>query len=138
MALILVSGLSGLTLNAQRTVSLKMERHYKLWVECAGEYVEGTLTINHVLSYDKDGNLTRWHRQPMGGTMTGSVSGMVYRTAGATHERLTDQYSLVDNTHIVASGRNGVQYRYHMNMHYKVNADGELTAEVENETILCE
>jgi len=80
MALILVAGLAGMNVKAQKTVSLKMEKHYQLWVECAGEFAGGTLTINQVLTYDKDGNLIRWHRQPMGVTLTG------WRAVQVSHE----------------------------------------------------
>jgi len=122
---------------SQKTRSVKTEITYSLWVECAGEYAVGTLKINHLLHYNRDGDLVRWHRQPMGGTMTGTLTGTIYRPAGATQERLVGSYSLVDNTHIIGTGRDGVQSRYHMNLKYTINANGEITAEVEHETIFC-
>jgi hypothetical protein len=122
---------------SQKTQSIKTELTYSLWVDCVGEYAVGTLKINYLLHYDRDGNLVRWHRQPMGGTLTGTLTGTIYRAAGATQERLSGSYSLVDNTHLVGTGRDGVQTRYHMNMKYTVNANGKITAEVEHETIFC-
>jgi hypothetical protein len=47
-------------------------------------------------------------------------------------------FSGIDNFHMVGTGKDGVKYKLHVNIHYTINANGELTANADNSSTTCE
>lgn len=122
------------------------------FVPCAdngnGELIEGTGRL-HVLfreEFDSAGG-THYgnHFQPMGLKATGATTGDRYNANGVTQGStnvgsgglpLTDTY--INNYRMVGTGGNAVSYHVHTTYHITINANGELTAFVDDTRITCE
>jgi len=119
------------------------------WVECAnngnGELVHLTGDL-HVLSAVTDdgagGFHVKWHFQPQGISGVGEITGDKYQGTGVTQWQLNAkppfpyEETYVNNFRIIGPGK-GNNLLVHQNLHITVNANGEVTAEVDNVKIEC-
>jgi hypothetical protein len=112
-------------------------------IPCVPERALGTFTMHTVIHFNKDGFVTKRHSQPMGGVLIGQVTGTVYRATGVAQTIVQDINSngawtttYLNIYHIVGQG--GIQLRVHVLRHETINANGEVTAEIDNTTSVCE
>ena len=114
----------------------------------AGEFIEGEGRL-HVLirqTIDSAGGLhLGTHFQPMGLKAIGQTTGDRYNATGVTQTStniaggglpFTDTY--INNFRMVGTGQNAVSYHVHTTFHVTVNANGEVTAFVDNTRITCD
>jgi hypothetical protein len=112
----------------------------------AGETVsiEGTLHVVVRLTTDKAGGVhTTLHFQPQGVKGTGLTTGDIYRGGGVTRWTTnTNSDSLpltethINNFRLIGPGP-GNNVQVHMNTHVTINANGVITAEVDNSSAIC-
>ena len=117
-----------------------------LWIPCAndgaGEWVSGPVVLLYSKHFNKDGDLTKLHMHPQQSSMIGQITGMAYQSAGATQVMLDSKplgngsttYTFIERFHAVGKG---VQYYVKNTVHYTINANGVLTANVSNSSIEC-
>jgi hypothetical protein len=111
----------------------------------AGEVVTVTGSL-HVLSHVTTSNTgittLRTHRQPQGVSGVGEITGDTYRGAGVTQETTVSKGPLptsdtfIDNTWIIGQG-SGNNLLMHTTLHQTVNANGEVTSNVERVILEC-
>ena len=120
-----------------------------VWVPCAnggsGENVLLSGEIHNLYHYTINGNsfTFKGHTNAKGLTGVGQVTGDKYHATGVSQDIQTgsfvnDQYSwtYVYNFHMIGQGK-GNNYLVHETYHYTLNANGELTAYVDNYTVDC-
>jgi hypothetical protein len=131
-------------LNAQST-SFKEEVSWMAFVPCAndgmGEWVTGTVVLHTVVHSNKRGMVTKVHTQPQVTNLVGAVTGMVYKGNGVTQtmydSNLGDNaftQTYINRYHIVGQG---IQYHVKVTEHLTINANGELTVQVDNISTEC-
>jgi hypothetical protein len=115
------------------------------FIPCANEYATGTVILHFFHVFNKSGNISKSHVQPQGGKIVGESTGTVYNTVGVSQSKETMvadgeayTFSGIDNFHMVGTGKDGVKYKLHVNIHYTINANGELTANADNSSTTCE
>lgn len=115
------------------------------FIPCANEYASGSVTLHYFQVYNKDGKISKSHVQPQGGKITGETTGTVYNTVGVSQSMETmvsdgEAYTLsgIDNFHMVGTGKDGVKYKLHVNVHYTINSNGDMTANADNSSTTCE
>lgn len=121
---------------------------FSMWVyiPCAGEVamLDGNLHILTHLTFDNAGGLTfKAHFQPQGLSGTGSVTGDKYQGTGVTQwtsrfSGTSSQYEFtyINNFRMIGQGT-GNNFLVHANMHFTVNANGDVTASVGNASASC-
>jgi hypothetical protein len=137
VALCLVAGFSVNYGNAQATSVKVIDMPWSIYIDCAGEWVTGTLNMHIVFFENKDGEVTRSQSQPMGSLMIGEISLNAYQATGISRSATKiDPYhwTYVNNFHFVGPG---VQFRVHQVVQLVINANGEVTATVDKETVEC-
>jgi hypothetical protein len=112
----------------------------------AGEVIEvsGTLHVREHTTYDSNGGVhTMALAHPQGVSGVGLTTGDKYHATGMTMERYNaslaregSQYTLLNNFRLIGQGK-GNNYLVHQNIHVTVNANGEVTADVDNVTFDC-
>ena len=109
----------------------------------AGEYVvlSGTLHILFVTTIDnKGGYHSKYHFQPQGISGTGFTTGDKYQGTGVTqgtfNGKVGFESTFVNNFKIIGQGP-GNNFLLHENFHITVNANGEVTAVVDNFSVKC-
>ena len=118
------------------------------FVECAngglGEEVllEGTLHSLSRTTESASGNFSYTiHLNPQGLTGTGQTTGDTYRATGGFTLRGTvgpgETFTVNDIFQLIGPGTDN-NLRVHTTVHYTVNANGEVTSEVDNTTITCD
>jgi hypothetical protein len=121
-----------------------------VWVSCAnggnGELVRltGELHVLFLVTFDQDGGLlVASHFQPMGVTGLGEVTGDRYQATGITRDNenfrpagYPFETTYVNNFWIVGQG-SGNNFLVHQTFHITVNANGELTTQVDNFRTEC-
>jgi hypothetical protein len=130
------------------TFNVKVPTDLYVYVPCAlggqGEsvFLSGDLHILSHVTIDPNG-VYRYqdHYQPQGISGTGSVSGAKYQATGVTRYSgkfggLPYTYSYVNNFRIIGQGP-GNNYLVHENIHVTVNANGEMSAYVDNWRVDC-
>jgi hypothetical protein len=108
----------------------------------AGELVvlEGDLHL--LLSITADGNhlSIKTHAQPQGITGTGLSTGDKYQGTGVTQDHFTtglgETFTFVNNFRIIGEGP-GNNFLVHETFHVTINANGEVTATVDNFSVEC-
>jgi hypothetical protein len=115
-----------------------------LWISCANDglgedvTIEGEVIIRTHSTDDGNGGVhLSMHVRPSGVVGVGEVSGLKYRGTGGTFEGehyaadgFPALYSFVNNFRIIGQGpRNNLGM--HMTVHQTMNANGELTADVD-------
>ena len=129
------------TSNAFVTVAISV------FVPCAnggaGETVTltGNLHFQSHTTFDARGGLhTKIHTQPQGLSGTGEVTGDKYQGTGVTQDRINVTagvtFTLVNNFRIIGQGP-GNNFLVHNNAHITINANGDITADVDNFRAEC-
>ena len=111
----------------------------------AGELVliEGTLhVLTHVTINGNEANIKEQF-QPQGATGVGLTSGDTYQAVGGTkfHDTIpltggAQTFTLVNNFRLIGPGP-GNNFQVHQNVHVTVNANGEVTTEIDNSSAEC-
>lgn len=112
---------------------------------CSGEsvFLSGNLHVLVHVTFDGNGGAHFYeHFQPMGVSGEGLFSGRRYQATGETITRtnfsssgvVTDNF--VNNFKIIGQGRGG-NFLVHANFHVTINANGDLTAFVDNASSEC-
>jgi hypothetical protein len=113
-------------------------------IPCAEDVVtlEGTLHLLMHITINGNNIIVKTHAQPQGVTGIG-ISGKKYQATGVTqdifkgslvNEQLT--FTFINNFRIIGQGP-GNNFLVHETFHITVNANGEVTAEVDNSSIEC-
>jgi hypothetical protein len=113
-------------------------------IPCAGELVvlNGPLHILSTLTFDRGGGFHMVaHFQPKGIRGLGQVSGAKYQATGITEfqtnaKAVPFETSFVNNFKIIGQGP-GNNLLIHENFHLTVNANGRLTAFIDNSSFEC-
>ncbi|HYW32559.1 MAG TPA: hypothetical protein VE869_13760 [Gemmatimonas sp.] len=118
-----------------------------VFIPCANKGVGETVVLvgkihlkNDIL-FDGNGGLhLRSHFQPQGVSGVGTTTGEKYQGTGVSRNSLNltagVTQSSINNYRIIGQ-RTGNNYQVHQNTHYTVNANGQVTAEVDNPVITC-
>lgn len=111
----------------------------------AGEDVDlsGTIHEQFHITINKNRVSIKSHFQPQGVSGVGQTTGDTYRAVGVTQEHqslpLTNgaaNFTFINNFRIIGQGP-GNNFQVHQTIHVTVNANGEVTSEVINESISC-
>ena len=109
----------------------------------AGEdvFLSGTLHVLFHTTIDNSGGFhTKFHFQPQGISGTGLVTGDKYQATGVTqgtdNGKVGFESTFVNNFKIIGQGP-GNNFLVHENFHFTVNANGEVTAFVDNFSVEC-
>ena len=140
-----------LPVNAAVTQNEVVPLDMYVWIPCAnggaGESVEltGELHILMTLTEDSAGGMHgKAHFQPQGVTGVGDVTGDKYQATGVTQDQFhiapddgyPYEYTYINNFRIIGQGK-GNNYLVHQTVHLTINANGEVTAEVDNYEVDC-
>jgi hypothetical protein len=116
------------------------------FLDCTGELVEvsGNLhVVTHQTINGKRATFTS-HFQPMGLQGYGTVSGSMYNATGVTRQVNTvsltgtqQTFTLVNRFHFVGTG-GAASFYVKQTTHLTVNANGEMTSQVDNFDLSCE
>ena len=145
LALAILFGFTAGTAMAEVPSNQKIPYNDSIWVFCAnggrGEPVRLTGDMHALFLYTIDENGGRHvasHFQPMGITGYGEVTGDKYQATGVTRHDWNLQpaaypvvYTLVNNFRVVGPGP-GNNFLVHETYHITLNANGEVTAELDN------
>ncbi|MGH7589687.1 MAG: hypothetical protein ACRELU_13975 [Gemmatimonadota bacterium] len=113
--------------------------------EGAGELVllEGTLHSLFHITINSNNFKVKVHDQPQGISGTGLTTGDKYQATGVTQETVGGSFvngqfsdTFVNNFRIIGQGP-GNNFLLHENLHITLNANGELTAFVDNFSVEC-
>lgn len=129
------------------TTNYKTDLNMLVFVPCAaagaGEYVQlsGSIHILFVTTIDSKGGFhSTYHFQPQGVSGTGLTTGAKYQATGVTQGTFNGKVgvseSFVNNFRIIGQGGAG-KFLVHENIHVTVNANGEVTAFVDNFKVTC-
>ncbi len=138
------------TAMAEVAVNQQIPVNRQIWVSCAnggrGEFVRLTGEMHQLILQTWDENGGRHialQFQPMGITGYGEITGDNYRAAGVTRDERNFQpdsypqeYTLVNNFRIVGPGP-GNNIMVHETYHITLNANGEVTAALDNLRTEC-
>lgn len=131
-------------LSAQSVSSRDMVQSISNFIPCAnggaGEMVSGDLLTHAIIHTNKDGIVTKMQFHPQGGVLIGQTTGTRFQANGLTNfimdnpaGTFTDTF--VNRYHLVGMG--GVQFKVFETIHVTVNANGDVTADVNNFTFEC-
>lgn len=150
--LIVLLSVLGLTAAAQAEVTTNVKvpiAPFTPFVPCAnggaGELVDFTGDLHVLFSFTINANHVsgKAHFQPQGVSGVGLVTGDKYQAAGVTQEhfegnlingQFTDTF--VNNFRLIGKGP-GNNFLVHENFHVTINANGDVTAFVDNFSIDC-
>ncbi|HZM25136.1 MAG TPA: hypothetical protein VFC02_25525 [Anaerolineales bacterium] len=150
VALVLIASLSVAQASAKATTvtdNVRIPTDIFVFVPCAaggaGEFVQlsGTLHVLFVTTLDSRGGFhSKFHFQPQGVSGTGLTTGAKYQATGVTqgtfNGRVGFEQTFVNNFRIIGQGP-GNNFMIHENFHITVNANGEVTAFVDNFSVKC-
>ncbi len=127
-----------------QSVQLDLQQNICEFVECAndgaGENVKGDIGVHGVLHFNADGEITKAHFNPQGGSMYGEISGTRFQATGVTTESIPGSNgaqtgTFVNRFHFVSQG--GIQFIVYCTGHFTVNANGEVSADFFVEKFEC-
>jgi hypothetical protein len=131
---------SGVSLVTAQTVKVPISQDISEWVQCANdglsETVSGTIDVDLLFHYDKDGNQTKLIAHPHAGILIGQTTGTIFRATGVTlflvdnnpdKGAFTDTF--INRYHFVGQG--GIRFWVFDTIHTTTNANGIPTATVE-------
>ncbi len=129
------------------TVSQSFPIDILVFVSCAnggsGEFVELTGNLHEVftVTFNANGGIhVSTLDNPQGITGTGFTTGVKYQGTGETRDGFTSmvgfEETYVNNFKIIGQGPNN-NFLVHENFHVTVNANGTLTAFVDNFSVVC-
>ena len=145
----LFSGLSiilclfAVAVNAQSTSTIIADLPFEIYVPCQDEWAVGTINLHIVEHYNQAGEMTGIeHYQPQKGILIGQVTGKKYHANGVSQAMMNSQnengattYTLMDNANFVGQG--GVHLRLFTLYHITINANGDVTTEIDNSSVEC-
>ncbi len=112
----------------------------------AGELIEvsGPLHVLFQLTISNTGDVLLYtHFQPQGVSGTGFVTGDKYQATGITQSTNTFStpfpitFTFVNNFYMIGQGP-GNNFKVHETFHFTINANGEVTAFVDNFSVTCQ
>ncbi len=127
-----------------QSVQLDLQQFICDFLECAndgnGEFVKGEIGIHGVLHFNADGDITKAHFHPQGGSMYGEITGTRFQATGVTTDAFpasngAQSGTFVNRFHFVGQG--GIQFIAYCTFHFTVNANGEVTTNFLRETFEC-
>ncbi len=129
------------------TTNVKYPVVWSEWVPCAMGGAGEMIVLNGVMhelfhvTLDANGGFhAKMHIQPQRLNGTGLTSGDKYQGTGVTQDnfngKVGETYTYVNNYRMIGQGP-GNNLLVHENWHYTVNANGEVTALVDNVRIEC-
>ena len=129
------------------SIKIPLPQPFQVFVPCAaggaGELVDlsGTLHVLFSTTLDGSGGFhTYAHFQPQGVIGTGLTTGDQYQGTGVTQDHFNgtvgSEFTFVDNFRIIGHGP-GNNFLVHETFHVTVNANGEVTAFVDNFSFEC-
>jgi len=108
----------------------------------AGEVVDLSGTLHDMFAVTVNGNhfSAKVHDNPQGITGTGETTGDKYQGTGVTQQQLSgnvgEETTFINNFRIVGQGP-GNNFLVHETFHVTVNANGDVTASVDNFSVAC-
>ncbi len=151
--LVILGFIATIGLGGAITITNNYEIPYSryVWVPCAldgnGEYIylTGRLHILEHITIDNNGGWhSKIHFQPKDLKGTGLTSGDKYQGTGVTQETmnisgkgLPYEFTYVNNFRMIGQGP-GNNYLVHETWHVTINANGKLTAYIDNISIKCQ
>ena len=111
----------------------------------AGEFVliSGNLHIVSHTTINGNNFSTKSHFQPQGAGGVGQTTGDTYNAVGVTQQQTGGSFqngqfeqTFINNFRIIGQGP-GNNYQVHQNVHITVNANGTVTALVDNTSVEC-
>jgi len=111
----------------------------------AGELVlvEGTLHIQQHITINNNRATIKTHAQPQGADGVGQTTGDLYQAVGVTQEVDTlpliggaTEFTFVNNFRLIGQKTDN-NFQVHQNVHVTINANGDVTNTIVNETIDC-
>jgi len=143
----LVGVFSTTTALAEVTTNVGIPYAVTVLVPCAnggaGELVDlsGTLHVLILVTVDSDSGFhAKSHFQPQGVSGIGQTTGAKYQATGVTQSQFNgkvgSEFTFVNNFRIIGQGP-GNNFLVHQNVHVTVNANGEVTANVDNSSVEC-
>jgi hypothetical protein len=132
------------TLSAEVTTNTVVPFNSIITNPCLGEQVQLTGDLHVVLGMEDTGNgmLMTAHFQPQGITGLGLTTGATYHATGVTRSTVfvtgtpPFDFTSVNNYRIIGTG-DAANFMVHSNIHMTVDANGDVTAEVDNTQITC-
>ncbi len=129
------------------TDNVRVPTEIFVFVPCArggaGEFVQlsGILHILFVTTIDDKGGFhSEFHFQPQGISGSGLTTGDKYQATGVTqgtfNGKVGFENTFVNNFKIIGEGP-GNNFLIHENFHVTVNANGEVTASIDNFSVKC-
>jgi hypothetical protein len=128
------------------TLREKIPITIQAYLDCAGEIVEVSGNLHSVLHHTINGKRATYtsHFQPMGLQGYGTVSGSMYNATGVTRQVNTlsltgaqQTFTYVNRFHFVGTG-GAASFFLKQTSHITVNANGEITSQVDNFDMSCE
>ena len=133
---------AAVTTNDKQTIA------FSVFVPCAngaGESVDGTITLHTLITSTINGNNVsgKFHFQPQGGDLVGSVTGDTYQPTGVTQGHFkgslqNGQFTETDinNFRIIGQGP-GNNFLVHQVFHITFNANGDVTVVHDKVSVDC-
>ena len=127
------------------TLQQKIPVTIQAYLDCAGEIVEVSGNLHSVLHHTINGKRATYtsHFQPMGLQGYGTVSGNMYNATGVTRQVINlsltgvqQTFTFVNRYHFVGTG-GAASFYVKQTSHLTVNANGELTSQVDNFDATC-
>lgn len=143
--LLLFTGIFAVQQAEAQVVVKKEVWNWEHYIPClndgAGEWVIGTINMITIVYINDDGEVILRHTQPTKSSMIGEETGMIYQVGGATLRMLDKNtlngattYKWVNRYRLVGKG---VQFYIKRTIHTTVNANGDITSEVDNYSSEC-
>jgi len=144
LVVVLVVGVATLPMQAAVTTNTSIPITLFVDIPCAGELVvlNGPLHILSSVTFDRAGGFHMLgHFQPQGISGLGQTTGAKYQATGETEfqtnaKAVPFETSFVNNFKIIGQGP-GNNLLIHENMHLTVNANGTVTAVIDNTSVEC-
>lgn len=149
--MLLIVGLTGAAFSQATAVTTNqfVPLALAVFVPCAnggaGElvFLEGTLHLQEHITINNNRANLKVHAQPQGVSGVGQITGDVYRGTGVTQEQDSialvngaSEFTFINNFRLIGPGP-GNNLQTHQTVHLTINANGEVTAVVDNTNIDC-
>jgi hypothetical protein len=106
--------------------------------------IEGTLHLQEHVTINNNRVNLKIHAQPQGASGVGEITGDIYRATGVTQEQdsipLVNgafEFTFINNFKIIGPGPDN-NLLVHQTVHVTMNANGEITAVVDNISVDCQ
>jgi hypothetical protein len=146
LILVALTALPAMANGTTVTTNEKIPIDLFVWVPCAGEWIHlsGNLHVVHHVTWDANGGYHyAAHFQPQSLSGYGMLSGLKYQGTGVTRyntnlrpDGYPYEHTYVNNFRMIGQGP-GNNYLVHETFHITINANGEVTAYVDNFSVDC-